>query len=424
MPLKLKHKFTRKKSVYDKYSKKFSFSDRSLLFGTTDVIRKGYDALDIHFTRSSLMMFYLYLEYKYKDKKDGLTLCTFMHTYFFRSTCDKKRLKEYSLNEIRKSFIKYYDYYAKDMVENTTLCTQICNAMKGGKIDSSFSFEHKTSILKHVEDYIDFLDLYCIAETLSLDDPVEEMVSRQRKRQFTKDLNTKSGKDDLRRRIESRTIEIKLTFFTNTILLIKKDLSLYLSDTKFESIRTIIESAFIDYELELQSRLHYKSDHFSKVRTQKSFFHEMDKLTMNWVCNCSNGMMNEELYFYVYVYDIVMYKFKLLTYLLNNEWKKITQDEMLSKLAGDSYEKNDKKFDFFSRNIQKKGDINAHIIKLFPENKQRFITNILAIGTRTKYINKEVSPIFASIATLFDKSAPIESLKFFVLPPSKKKFIS
>ena len=420
---KPKHKHNRKKSVYDQYSKKFSYSDRLLLVGTTDVIKKGYSNLDIKFTRSSLMMFYLYLNYKYKNEKSVFKLCIFMNKYFFRSTCDKASVKEYSLSEIRKSFIKYYDYYAKDMADNTTLCARICDAMKSGKIDCFFSFEHKTSILKHVEDYIDFLELYCISEMLGLDDPVEEMVARQRKSQFAKDLNTKSGKDDLRRKIESRTIEIKLTFFTNTILLIKKDLSLYLSDTKFESIRTIVESAFIDYELKLQSRLHFKFDHSPKVRTQKLFFNEMNKEGMNWVCNCSNGMMNEEFYFYVYIYDIVMYKFKLLTYLFNNEGKKITQDEMLSKLAGDSYEKNDKKFDFFSRNIQKEGDINAHIIKLFPESRQRFITNILAIETRTKYINKEVSPIFASIATLFNKSAPVESLKLFILPPSKKKSI-
>lgn len=421
---KPKHQCTRKKSIYDQHSKKFSYPDRLLLFGTTDVIKKGHDALDVKFTISSLMMFYCYLKHKYKDEESAFKLCTFMHKYFFRSTYDGASVKEYLLNEIRKSFIKYYDYYAKDMANNTTLCTRICNAMKGGKIYCSFPFEYKTLILKHVEDYINFLDLYCIAETLSLDDPVERYVSDLRKRKFTKDPNTITGKNDLRRIIESGTIEIKLKFFANTIFLIKKDLSLYLSDTKFESIRTIIESAFIDYELELHNRLHFKIDHSLKVRTQKSFFNEMNEEGMNWVCNCSNGVMDEEFYFYVYVYDIVMYKFKLLTYLLNNEWKKITQDEMLSKLAGDSYEKNDKKFDFFSRNIQKEGDINAHIIKLFPEDKQRFITNILAIGTRTKYINKEVSPIFASIATLFDKSAPIESLKFFVLPPSKKKFIS
>ena len=420
---KHKYKFTRKKSVYDQYNKKFSYSDRLLLFGTTDVIKKGHDALDIKFTRSSLMMFYLYLEYKYKNEKNALRLCTFMHKFFFRSRCIKTSVKEYSLSEIRKNFIKYYDYYAKDMEDNTTLCTNICDAMKGGKIDYYFSFEHKTLILEHVEDYIDFLELYCISGMLSLDDPVEKMVARQRKKQFTKDPNTKSGKDDLRRRIESRTIEIKLTFFTNTINLVKKDLSLYLSDTKFKSIRTIVESAFIDYELELQSRLHFKFDHYSKVRTQKQFFNEMNKEGMNWVCNCTNGIMPEDFYFYVYVYDIVMYKFKLLTYLLNNEWKKKTQDEILSKLAGDNYEKNDKKFDFFSRNIQKSGDINAHIIKLFPESRQRFITNILAIETRTKYINKEVTPMFASIATLLDKSAPIESLKLFILPPSKKKSI-
>ena len=423
MLLKPKYKFVRKKSVYDKYTRNMSYSYKLLLHGTPDVTRRGLDGLDISYTRSALSMFYLYLGHRYKDKKDASTLCTFMHKYFFRSTCDKKRLKEYSLNEIRKSFIEYYDYYAKDMADNTTLCTRICDAMKGGKIECSFSFEYKISILEHVENYIDFLELHCISQTLGKDDLLDKTITHQFRNKYAKNSPTKTNKKKLRIATESQIFEYKLTFFTNAILLAKKDLNLYLKDAQFDNARDHIKSAFSNYEHELQEQLHYKYAHSDKHRTHKEFFETMNKMGMNWICSCTEGAENEEYYFYTYVYDIVMYKFKLLTYLQNNEWNKKRQDEILSKLETGDYDKNEMQFDFFNRTIHKEGDINAHIIKLFPNDndRQRFITNILAIKTRTKYKNKDRYPIYASIATLFNKSAPIESLKLFALPQSKRK---
>jgi len=421
---KPKHKIIRKKSVYDKYTRNMPYSYKLLLHGTSEAMRRGLDGLDISYTRSALLMFYLYLVHKYKDKKDASTLCTFMHKYFFRSTCDKKRLNEYSLSEVRKNFIKYYDYYAKDMEDNTILCTRICNGMKCGKIEYSFSYEYKTLILKHVENYIDFLELHCLSQTLGKDDLLDKITMHRLESKHLKNPPTKTSKEDIRRRAESQIFEHKLTFFTNAILLAKKDLNLYLKDAQFNNVRSDIKNAFSNYEYKLQKRLHYKYNHSEKSRTHKDFFETMNKMGMNWICSCTQGAENEKYYFYTYVYDIVMYKFKLLTYFQNNEenkGNKKRQDEILSKLETGHYDKREMRFDFFTRTIQKEGDINAHIIKLFPKDKQRFITNLLAVGTRTNYKDKDRYPIYASVATLFNKSAPVESLKLFALPPSKKK---
>jgi hypothetical protein len=109
-----------------------------------------------------------------------------------------------------------------------------------------------------------------------------------------------------------------------------------------------------------------------------------------------------------------MYKYRLLAYLLVNEYRIKSKQKILKLLEkNDSYTADEKTFDFFTRHIQSEKDINAHIVKLFEKKYQKFIKTLLSIKTRTTYDKEEITPVFYSLVDTNFKHRPIMAATFF-----------
>ena len=315
---KPKYKFTRKKSDYDKHSEKLSLGHKRLLLGTTDVIRNGTDALEVNVTKKVMRMFYVYLKIKLQemDQIEGemQTVYTFMNKFIFTKLYDVDYFKEYDIDELKNLFAKYYKVFVKDTTDNDMLGSKLRKTTKSGKLDYFSILYLEDTVTKYVRDYIDFLYSYYVSKTLSLDNPLEIVMREQYIAKSDKNLEKKTNIDILDRGISQRVLEIKISFFNQTMITVKKDLEAYLTAKKYEDVRTQVMDKYNEYYKKLDERVHLKENFTPKIRTHDTFFDVMNKLKMNWVCNCADVNGGGSEYFYVYIYDLIMYKYRLLAY--------------------------------------------------------------------------------------------------------------
>lgn len=423
MPRKFKYKFSRKKSDYDKYSKKLSLGHRRLLLGTTDVIRNGMDALEVNVSKNIIKMFYVYLKIKLQemDLREGEmpSVYTFMNKFIFGKLYDADHFKEYDIDELKNLFSKCYKVFVKDATDDDMLGRQLRKITNSRELDYLSILDLEDTVIKYVHDYIDFLYSYYVSKTLSLDNPLEIVMREQYIAKSDKNLEKKTNIDILDRGISQRVLEIKISFFNQTMITVKKDLEAYLTAKKYEDVKTQVMDKYNEYYKKLDERIHLKENFTPKIRTHGTFFDMMNKLKMNWVCNCADVKGGGSEYFYVYIYDLIMYKYRLLAYFLLNEYNIKTKKEVLDSLENiESYNEDERAYDFFTRKIGSAEDINAHIIKLFEKKHQKFIKTILAVETRTPYEKDIVNPTFLSLVDMDFKHAPLAALKCFPIQNS------
>lgn len=428
MPRKFKYKFTRKESDYDKYSKKLSPRHKRLLLGTTDVIRHGIDALEVNVTRNVIKMFYVYVKIKLQegDQREGelKEIYTFINKYVFAEPSELAYFKEYDIDELKNLFTQCYEVFVKDTRDDDTLGIKIRKITSSGELDYHSIFEQKMRIIQLVLNYIDFLFLHYISKTLNMDHPLGLAIAKSYIEKSTRNLEKQTNIDILKRGVTQRVIEIKVSFLEQTIITVERDLKAYLSDAKYDNVKTEVLDEYNEYHGKLNESLHLKYDLAGKIRTHKVLFESMNELGMNWVCNCANVNGGNSEYFYVYIYDLIMYKYRLLAYLLLNEYNIKTKQEVLDSLEKiESYDKDEMAYDFFTRNIRSAEDINAHIIKLFEKKYQKFIKTILAVGTRTPYEKSVVTPTFFSLVDMPFKHEPLASLKYFPIMITAKEYL-
>lgn len=425
MSKKIKRKLSSVKSVHKQISRKLSYKDRQIYCGSTKKIVYGIDVLQTRITQQALKIFYVYIELKLQEKnqinRDLQSLYTFIDKCIFESSEYVEYIKKSDINELKQLFEKYYYEFIEDTVNNSTLVEKLRKETNSTNIDCIGSAEYRKSIIQRVHDYIDFIDLYYVSKILIQDNLIVPLINKYSHETFPRDINKKTNKAVLDRTIKDRVREEKMSLFHQTMIIIKKDLELYLSDDKYEYVKTLVLDRYNEYYVALLEKIRLKDNFAPKIRSQESFFKMMDKQKMNWVYNYTESNGGSDKSFYVFIYEMVMLKYRLLAYLLCNEYKKKSEEEILKLLdEGAPYPKDDKVFDLFSIHIQSEGDINAYIIKFFEKKYQKFIKILLAIETRTRYEKKEINPLFYSLEDIPFKYNPILALRYFPVKKTPK----
>jgi len=413
-----KNKFSKEKSDYDKVRKKLSFRDKLILFGTTDAVAKGFNALERKLTQQIMKMFYLYLSHELYEtnqtNKEFQTMYTFLDKCILRKNNCISFIKKSDLDELKQVLNKYYIIFMQNTLNNHILKDELCRATNSINYEYLSISDHSKRIIQYLHDYIDFIDMYYVSKRLALDSFIMPTITKKYIQSSDKNLSKKTNKNNLNRGINARVLEIKMSLLNQTMITIKEDLKIFLTDKKYTDVKNIIMNNYDEYYRKLDRFIHLKGNFASKIKKQKSTFEIMDSLQMNWICKCSDINGGGSKYFYLFVYDIVMYKFRLWAYLLQNEWNMKTKKEVLEALEKDTLkDEEERTFDFFTRHIRNEGNINAHIIKLFGKKDQKFIQNILVIKSKKEYEKKEVTPIFFSLVNMNYRHTILDSLKYF-----------
>ena len=425
MPRKIKHKSSQRDYNYSKISKKLSVVEKQIYYGYPKKIVYGIDAMQTLITKQALKVFYEYLKIELQKKdqtRAGLqAVYVFVDKCIFESAECIECIRKTDIDKLKQQFKEYYEKFLKDTVDNSTLVNHLLNMKGGTNIYDVDSMKFGKSIIQRVYDYIDFIDLYYVSQILIQDNLIVPLIKKHNYKTFPRDISKETNKTALNIKIKDEVLAEKMSLFHQTMIIIKKDLALYLSDKKYEYVKTLVLDRYNEYYQTLLESIRLKDNFASKIRSQKSFFEMMDQQKMNWVYNYSESNGGSSKSFYVFIYDIVMLKYRLLTYLLRNEYKKKPEQEILKLLdEGAPYPKDDKVFDLFSTHIQSEGDINAYIVKFFGIKYQKFIKILLAIETRTKYKQKERVPLFYSLDDISFKYNPIVALRYFPMKKTRR----
>lgn len=431
---KLKQKLYREKSDFDKFRKELSYKDNLILFGTFNVIKEGYDAADIKVTQQVMKMFYVYL--KIELQKDQ-PIVEFQAVYPFVNKCIFGKadcveyIKESDLDELKQLFERCYEIFTKDTVKNSALENRLRKITDSSNLEYLSISDHKKMIIQHVYDLIDYHYLCSVSKTLKLDNFIDYDVEKTYTEAFDEDLSKKENMDKLNLGIRDRIIELKLEILDRTIKTIKKDLVVYLQNEKFKEVKKDVINSYGVYQGKLNNLLypavdpdnHYIGENIDKTGSHETFFDLMNKLNMNWVYDYSSAK-GDSGHSYVYIYDLIMYKYRLLTYFyLNKSHNKKKKNRVIKSLDKDNLSEDKKIFYFFNEHIRSERDINAHIIRFFDEKDQTFIKMVLGLSGKAKYKKKGITPIFFSLADMNFKHKPLSASNYFPIQITAKEFI-
>ena len=394
MPSKLKKinlGFERKKSDYDKYEFKMSGINRSILFGRHTKVKRLINDLEFQAKRNIIKMFYVYLKIKIQQKdqcqKELQTVYEFMNKSVFGSM---HRTKEYDVDNLKKLLKKCFEIFMEDIASDHVLSDRLREITGIEDIIYKLISDYEKSIIKSIQDYIDFLYLFYVSKELRLD-PLNSTQTASRKT-----------------KIKDQVLERKMHLLDQTMSTIQRDLALYLSDERYKDVKQEIMKKYNLYYRKLDRYIHLKVDFLYKTRTHKKFFIMVDELHFNWLCNCADTKGIDSKEFYVYIYDIVMYKYRLLTYFyLNKAHEKKRKYRVIKLLEKNKLIENEKTFYFFNEHIRSEKDINAHIIRLFEKRYWYLAKIILAIKTRTPHNEKNINSIFNHLPHMKLKQAPL-----------------
>ena len=124
--------------------------------------------LEVKVSKNVIKMFYAYLKIKLHgvDQNEGdiQAVYTFMSKFIFRELYDVDCFREYDIDELKNLFAKYYKVFAKDATDDDMLGKQLREITNSRKVDYSSISDLKNMIIRHIHDYIDFLDQYYVSD--------------------------------------------------------------------------------------------------------------------------------------------------------------------------------------------------------------------------------------------------------------------
>ena len=175
-----------------------------------------------------------------------------------------------------------------------------------------------------------------------------------------------------------------------------------------EEIMTIFED---DY-LEIKERLSLDEYSSNKNKTYENLFNYLSNYQSNYTLD------EDGLTYYIFIYDILLYKYKLITIFLALKVHKISTEDLEKLIYTDLLDtiQNRKRYYSFFKNITEISQINGHIYKeLSAEGETNPMKLILNYKNDSKPELSHVN-IFPMLSTILEKST--QTISFNLFKPS------